>query len=247
MFLVSVACKADIIVSGDVNIGNGIDGSAAAPIGDNSRFFSNILGSGTKVVLQESATAVDSSVMGAYTSIANFYTGLGVTVITTTAAFTASDLAGASLLISALPQSAYTPTEIALMSSFLSASNTVFFIGENEQVPLNENAIINAALSDLGSGLSIASAEDDAGWHTATGSQIAINPLTTGVNSFVYADVSEVSGGTPLFFTTSGAPFVEAAAPVSAPVPEPSTFSMMLLVLLWLASISGIRRTVTGQ
>lgn len=122
--LVSVACEAGIILSGDLNIGNGIDGSFGAPIGDNGHFFSNILGSGTKVVWQEGYSV--GSAGDAYTSIANFYTGLGVTVDTITGEFTAGDLAGARLLISAVPLSAYTPGEIALMGGFLSTGNTLF-------------------------------------------------------------------------------------------------------------------------
>lgn len=236
MFLVSIACKAsEIVVSGDLNIGNGIDGSFGAPIGDNGRFFSNILGGGTKVVVQEGYSVGSAS--DAYTSIANFYTGLGVTVDITTAPFTASDLAGARLLISAIPLSAYTPSEITLMSSFLSSGNTVFLIGENGGFAegVAANGFVNSALSSLGAGMSLVDAVDDSGFHTATGSQIAVNPLTTGVNTFVYGAVSEVSGGTPLFFTTSGAPFVAVSSGMV--VPEPCTVSLLFVGIAGLAAL----------
>ncbi len=234
IFSVAVVCRAGtIVVSGDVNIGNGIDGSFGAPIGDNGRFFLNILGSGTKVVFQEGFSG--GSAADAYTSIGNLYTGHGVTVDTITVPFTAGDLAGASLLISAVPLAAYTPAEIALMSGFLNGGNTVFFMGENGGFAegVAGNGFINTALSSLGSGLFLVNAVDDSGFHTAVGSQIALDPLTSGVNSFVYAAVSEVNGGTPLFFTTSGAPFVE----VSAAVPEPGTLVMLGSGLLGLAGV----------
>jgi hypothetical protein len=226
---VLLTCKAVIIVSGDVNIGNGIDGSSGAPVGDNGRFFANVLGNGAKVVLQEGYTA--GSAADAYASIASFYSGRGVLVDTISAPVTSSDLAGARLLISAIPLSAYTPTEISLMSSFLGAGNIVFFMGDNSAFTEGAagNGFINSALSSLGSGLRIVNADDDNGFHTGTGSQIAANPLTAGVNSFVYAAVSEVSAGTPLFFTTSSAPFV------MVDVPEPSAGALLLagLALLW--------------
>jgi hypothetical protein len=215
----SVASKADTIVSGDVNIGNGIDGSDSAPVGDNGVFFANILGTGTKVLLQEGYSF--GSVGKAYSSIISFYTGLSVTVDVTTTALDEGDLEGANLLISAIPLNAYTASEITLMSSFLSAGNTLFFIGENDFFAQGTaaNGFINDALASLGSGLSLVNANEDAGYHTATGLQIAGNPLTTGIDAFVYAATSEVSGGTPLFFTLSGAPFIA----VEATVPEPTS------------------------
>jgi hypothetical protein len=226
MFSVSVACKASIIVSGDSDI---IQGLSFVPPPDNRVFFANILGSGTKVVFQEGfAPAIFGPLIGFYTGI------LGVTVDTTTTTFTASDLAGANLLISEVPLSAYTPSEITLMKGFLSAGNTVFFIGEWGLAGFPEgmagNGFINTALSSLGAGLSLVNADDDPIAALAVGSQIAKNPLTAGVNSFSYAATSEITGGTPLFFTTSGAPFVA----VAAPVPEPSS------ALLLFAGVAGL-------
>ena len=94
VFSATVACRAAIIVSGDVNIGNGIDGSAGGIVGDNGRFFANVLGNGTRVVLQEGYS--QGSAVTSYSAISNFYKGRGVTVDVTTGAFTASDLAGAN-------------------------------------------------------------------------------------------------------------------------------------------------------
>jgi hypothetical protein len=219
----SVVSNADTIVSGDVNIGNGIDGSYGAPLGNNGDFFANILGAGTKVLLQEGFSG--GSAAYAYSSIVTFYTDRGVTVAVTTSALTPSDLKDTSLLISAIPLSPYTASEIGLMSGFLSAGNTLFFIGENDGFVqgMQANEFINAALGSLGSGLSLVNANDDPDYNTATGSQIATNPLTTGIDNFVYAATSEVSGGTPLFFTLSGAPFIA----VEATVPEPSSWLLL--------------------
>jgi len=237
LFPVLFTCRSAIIVSGDVNIGNGIDGSAGAPIGDNGRFFANILGGGTKVVLQEGYS--QGSGLAAYGSIANYYTGRGVLVDAITTPFSSSDLAGAQLLISGVPLSAYTPTEISLMSSFLGAGNSILFMGENNAFPegVAANGYINTALTSLGSSLRLVNALDDSNFHTAVGSQIAVNPLTAGVNSFVYAAVSEVSGGTPLFFTTSSAPFV------MVEVPEPSAGALLLAGLaLFLSTVKSKSR-----
>jgi hypothetical protein len=57
LLFVAAAAHADIlVVSGDSNLGNGIDGSAGMPIADNGLFFSNLLGAGTHVALRTTTT-----------------------------------------------------------------------------------------------------------------------------------------------------------------------------------------------
>lgn len=222
LFAAAAAGRAGtIFLSGDINIGNGIDGSNGAPVGDNGMFFSNVLGAGTKVVFQEGlgegAPAADS--------ISTWYTSHGKTVDAITGDFTSSDLAGASLLISALPLASYSTADITLMQGFLSAGNTVFFIGEFSAFSTYDT-FINMALSALGSEMVLEINNVDDGFHTATGGQIASNPLTVGVNNFVYGAVSEVLGGTPLILDSSSQAFVAVEGP------EPSTTLFVLGGLL---------------
>ena len=122
-----------ILVSGDVNIGNGIDGSFGVPIGNNGVFFRNVLGAGTSVLFQTGFS--DGSAGLAYTSIASLYSGLpGVTETTITTAPTAAQLTGVSLFLSALPLTPYSAADLSVLASYLASGGTVFFLGDNNSV-----------------------------------------------------------------------------------------------------------------
>jgi hypothetical protein len=172
--------------------------------------------------------------------MANYYNTLaGVTATQTTNA-SVTDLSGVNLFISMLPQAAYSSGEITAMKSFLSGGGTLFLIGEaSGYVPGGISIpFLNDALAELGSPLSFIAAPDDPSQHDATGAQIASNPLTNGVHDLLYAFTSEVTGGTPLFFTTSKAAFIEVSAGEVSGVPEPAALPVMLLggaALLYLA------------
>ena|SRR5271157_399125 len=234
------AVAGTIVVSGDSNLGNGIDGSGGAPFGDNGVFFSNLLGSGMNVVLQPTTNGDTFTEVSSQNAIIAYYTGLGKTVSTVTTV-TSGSLAGANLFIGFLPDIAYTPSEISAISAFLSGGGTVLFTGEWVPFDPGADANINAALLAMGSTLQINPAGLDLEWHTATGSQIAINPLTSGVNSFVYAATSGVSGGTPLFYTTNGTPFVEVNT--ATVTPEPGSLILLGSGLIGLAGV--LRRKIS--
>ncbi|MBD2505397.1 P-loop NTPase family protein [Anabaena azotica] len=211
-----------IFLSGDTNIVNPLVGSFDTPVDPgNVQFFTNILQNGTNVVVQSSNSG-SSSVANAEFEFNSFYNSLpGVTSTIVSDPITESVLSDADLFISFLPDESFTAAEIESLSDFLNNGGSIFFLGENSNFP-DENARINTALEGLGSNLRIVNDLFDSGFNTATGSQIASNPFTVGVNTFTYAapsEVSTVSGGISLFFGTTGQTFlaVENTTPVSEP------------------------------
>ncbi len=206
-----------IFASGDVNI---IDGLGSDP--GNLRFFTNILSGGTTVVVEGEGTFWEGD-------LNTFYNGLaGVSSSILAAPITPGALAGADLFVSILPSTSYSASENAAMSGHLGAGGSVFLIGDNLSFAA-QNARINAALSALGSGMTIVDDLFDTGPHTATGSQIAADPFNTGVTTLYYAAPSEVDtvvGGTPLFFGTGATPKAFVAY---ERIPEPATLTLLAL------------------
>jgi len=227
-----------ILLSGDSNLGNPIDGSSFAPVDPgNAVWFTNILGAGTTVKIQNEF--LSGSPLASFAAINTHYNGLtGVTSSLFAGTITDAVLNGVDLFIAAMPSDAYAASEIGALSTFVSGGGTLFFLGDNGFCCDPENARINAALAALGSGMSLLDMTLDSGFHTATGVQIAADPFNTGVTSFTYAAVSGVSGGTFLFKSTDGTPFV-AHEGVEAPIPEPATIG---LLALGLAGIARARR-----
>jgi hypothetical protein len=132
---------------------------------------------------------------------------------------------------------------MSAIQSFLASGGNVLLTGEYIPFDPNADANINALLTFLGSPMSLGSTEIDAGFHTATGSQIAATPYTAGVTQFSYAATTSVSGGTPVFLTTTGVPFVEYTT-TSAAVPEPSSVVMLLSILVVAGFVIRRRATV---
>jgi PEP-CTERM motif len=220
-----------VILSGDVNIGNGIDGSSGASVdAGNTQFFKNILGAGTNVLIQEGNLGLGASLVTSDNAISTLYSGLpGVTSTTITFAPVASNLAGVNLFISSEPDTAYNATNLSALAAFLSGGGTALFIGDNGAFAplLAADGFINSALAVLDPSLSLDGSALDAGYNFATGGHIASDPLTTGITSFEYAYVSGVTGGTDLFFTSNDTPFVTTNTVASTvPVPEPVTLSL---------------------
>jgi hypothetical protein len=229
-----------IVVSGDNNIGNGIDGSdSSSVVAGNSTFFSNLLGTGTKVLIETTPNG-DGSETTSQTSIINFFTGLpGVTVTTTTTA-TAAQLAGQNLYISLLHDAAYSGTEISAISAFLSAGGTALFTGEYGGFDLAGDNFLNAALTALGSTMQLDEGTYDGGFQNVSGGAIVPGPLTAGITSFQLAATSGVTGGNPVFLTAVGGPaFIETSDTAGAAVPEPST---MILIGGAGMVLAGLRR-----
>jgi hypothetical protein len=224
-----------IILSGDSNIINLLDGSAGEAINPgNQIFFRNILGSGTKVVVQNNCGNCAGSLATANATVNTFYGSLGGVTSTLLAGnVTSASLSGASLFVSILPATSFTSSELAALNGF---GGTVFFLGENGISafdPFNTN--INLAIAGLGGSMSIIPGTFfDSGFQTAVGTHIASNPLTAGVTSFRYALSSEVSGGTTLFTGLDNQKFVAVQT-----VPEPD---ILMLIGFGLAALTCIRK-----
>src|SRR5260370_39139726 len=103
-------------------------------------------------------------------------------------------------------------------SAFSAAGGSICLMGEALGFAPSQDANLNLLLTGLGSPMRIVPDDLDSGIHTATGSQIAVDPLTTGVTSFTYAVVSQVSGGTTVFHTTVTQTFIaETGATLAVP------------------------------
>jgi hypothetical protein len=228
------------MLSGDTNILNAVNGSAGEAVNaGNQQFLLNVLNGGTNVLVHNNCSGCSGSLTGAPDIVNDYYNSVGgVTSSLHAGAVTAGSLSGINLFVSILPASAFSAAEIAALAGF---GGDIFFIGENAAFP-TQNGNINAALSGLGSSMTVLNATFDAGFNSATGSQIAADPYTAGITLFRYAAPSEISvtGGTALFFGKGAQPFV-AYDKGSQTVPETAS---VLLVGLGIAGLSLIRRKV---
>jgi hypothetical protein len=195
-----------VIVSGDIefaratNAAGNAEGTGFVDAG-NQKFFTNVLGSGTKVIVETSVAGSSNDVDPALVA---FYQGLGANVTEVDAGdLTASDLTGGRLFLDAVPNDPFGTSEISALQGFSQGGGTIFLLGDNANFA-TEDANVNTDLTALGSGLQLVPETLDADYHTGNSSQIVSNPLTAGISSFTYGGVSAVSGGTPLFLTSGG-------------------------------------------
>lgn len=207
-----------IVAAGDITPVFSLTDTSPNPATAGTRqFFSNVLGSGTSVLVQ--ATSLNSF---AGLEIDEFYSSLaGVTstLLAAGAAVTAADLAGKDLFLAPAPD-AFTAGEIAVIGAFVASGGALYIMGEGVFPWLS--ADINALLAGIGSSLSLGSTDFDDGPQTATGAEIVAHALTAGVLSFDYGATVLVSGGSPLFLTNDLQPFV-AVEGAAATVPAPAT------------------------
>ena len=122
--------------------------------------------------------------------IINFYNGLvGHSSAIVTGQLNTINLAGVNLLWAVQPADAYTSAELTTMSNFLAGGGRIAFMGEHGSFAPNENLRINAALTALGSTISINNVILDSGFRSASvgDGQILSHALTTGVNTYQYA------------------------------------------------------------
>jgi hypothetical protein len=101
------------------------------------------------------------------------------------------------LLWAVQPSDSYTPAELNTMAAFLSGGGRIAFMGEHGGYAPDENDRISAALSFLGSGMSIINLYPDPGYHDATvgNGQILPHTLTAGVNTYNYACFAPLTMG----------------------------------------------------
>lgn len=217
-----------IFLSGDVNIITSLDGSFGDTVNPgNQLFFQNILGSGTRVVIHDRSAAPSGLLINTINSYYNSLSGVSSSVLS--GSLTSAALAGANLFISMLPATDFSPEELIALSSF---GGDILFIGDSaEQFPeYVDNTRINAALSALGSSMSLLDITFGRGPQIATGSQIAADPYTLGVTSLHFAVPSEISvgRGKALFFGRGGQPFIGYEV---VGVPEPASLLLIGLGL----------------
>ncbi|MGH9320997.1 MAG: PEP-CTERM sorting domain-containing protein [Vicinamibacteria bacterium] len=211
--------------------------TSPTPNAGNQQFFLNVLGTGTSVlVLDTLVTSVFS------TPVNDFYNSqAGVSSTLFSGAVTGALLSGVDMFFSPLPDDSFTVSELDALSGFLDGGGTVFFAGDNPGFAPDPNARINAALAALGSGMLILNVALDIGDHDALPGQILPDPFTTGVTTFNYGGMSEVSGGTPVFASLEGSPFVAyEETNGQTPVPEPG---ILLLLGAGLVALSRRRRS----
>jgi len=220
--ILSGTASALLILSGDSNIGNALDGSFGAPVNTNNQtWFSNILGSGTTVQIQDEYFS--GSVFDSTNAVNNYYNGLGgVSSSLFSGTITDSTLSGVDLFLSILPNNSYSASETSALQNFLGGGGTLFLLGENSSFS-TENSNINSLLTALGSSMSLGNVTLDGGFNTT--SNIDADPLNTGVSDFTYAATTNVvSGGTSLIRTLNGTTFI---AYESTTVPEPSVLALL--------------------
>lgn len=197
------------------------DAPNAADPGDGT-FLTNILGAGT-----EARVLLTSVNPGTQTEPISFLTSLpGVNASYFNGPVTDAKLAGVDLFLVPLLDHTADASEVSAISSFLAAGGTLLLMSDTNSVPVLTQSVAdtNALLAALGSTISITGAVLDIGSQTATGSAIAVTPLTAGVTSFTYGSTSIVTGGTPLLYTKNGSTMM-AYDGLSA-VPEPATLTL---------------------
>ncbi len=233
-----------VIASGDSNITSALTAGNGPPVDPgNQRFFRNVLGSGTRVLIAA------NSIGFATTPANNFYNSLsGVTSSIDTNLVTAADLVGVNVFLSIARSNAYSNAEIAALSAFSAAGGTILVTAEFGAFT-TEIVVANGLLAGLGTGQVIVPGQFGTGsFETASGSQIAANPLNTGVTSFTFAATSQVTGGTTLFTTQgpNGVAFVTVANLGPAAVATPAPASLAVLGLALPAMLAAFRRRRAG-
>ncbi len=139
---------------------------------------------------------------GADNDLNSFYVSEGFTSSLFTGAVTDTTLAGASLFVAMLPDDNFAASEITAMNNFLSTGGRIMFMGEQNGFAPAENARINLALFQLGSGLSLGTLSlDTAGLQNTNPAQISDHPLNNGIDLINYGSVNAIVGtsGSVLF------------------------------------------------
>lgn len=225
-----------IVVSGDGNFANALDGSGGVPLdANNQQFFVNVLGGGTTVLVQ-SVVSTSPSLNVADTAVNNFYNGLGgVSSSIYSGLVDATALSGIDLYVSIVPNDAYTVAEIGALSSFVGSGGSLFLLGDNSSFS-TENGYLNSLLAGLGSSMSIVDG-------AVSGAIPVADSLTVGVGNAQYVLGSTVSGGTLLFQSSFGDRLVAYENTPVVNIPEPGTLGLFGLGLAGLC-LARRKRTV---
>ncbi len=230
VFLISVASVSDsfagtIVLSGDANIGNPIDGSTTSYVDpNNALFFRNILGTGTRVRIHSESS--DPSIVTSTSAMNNFYNSLSGVMSTldlSGSAITNSLLAGVDLFI-IHPSDPFNPSEVAAFSTFLTGPGTLFFLAENQWDFFDANDAINSVLTSLGSSLRVANNTMGYGFNTSVNLN-NVDPLISGLSQFTYGTHNSLTGGIQLVGSFDvNVPVVAYERLTISAIPEPSSF-----------------------
>jgi len=219
------AMAANIFLSGDSNIVDPLTGNGTPINPGNQRFFRNILGSATNVALLDTSVRFLEEVPN---DISSFYSSLpGVSTSIINGTVSTASLASSQLFVVVVPEDRFSASELSAIVSYVAAGNSVFFLGElNDSLFNVGNDAINAALSALGSSMSIVKkALFDVDYNPTT---IGVDPLTAGVLSMVHGAPSRVSGGTQILFGTGGQPFFAFETVGISVVPVPASLPLLV-------------------
>jgi hypothetical protein len=220
-------------LTGDSNVLNPIDGSFGASINSgNQNFFRNVLGEGTKVLIQNEYVPPETG--SGTNALNNFYNGLSGVTSTTDypgSEITSSLLAGIDLFVFR-PRTAFTSSEATALIQFVSGAGKFLLIGENSTLDVAQ-ASVNELLVAMGSAMRLQNSAIGVGFVTTP--NINVDPLTEGVASMSYNFTNSISGGTPLVRTADASGVIIAYENFVA-VPEPgsallSGFAVMVLAL----------------
>jgi hypothetical protein len=229
-----------IVLVGDSQVANAVDPSVADAL--NQRFFRNVLGTGTRVLVHASNGAGIDIVDRADTAANTYYNTLsGVTSALFSGSITVADLAGIDLFVSIVPDDAYTASEVTALRDFVNGAGVLFLLGENNLSVFDvANAALNALVTGVGGTMSLL--DDIVGGDAF---RVAQDPLTDGVPVLDYAGGSPVSGGLVLF--TEEPPSlkpliaIETVGSTAVPVSVPGTLA---LLGLGFAGLAGFRRVL---
>lgn len=221
--------SAVVFVSGDGDIVDHL-GSPGPIDAGNQLLFKNALQGGTSVAVLRNTypgccESFDEEISAFYNSLP------GVSATTIIGTVTSANLSGMNLFLSAIPDDAFTASEITALNNFRTSGGGIFFLGENRSFPAY-NGYINSALSAMGIGMSIGVGTEEREYVTVTGADITASGFTTGVTAFTYAAPSTVVGGVTLVKNVNHLPILA----VDVNVPEPGSAALAALTMAMLSA-----------
>lgn len=237
--LVSRAHAGELFVAGDTNIFDSLlgggDNNAPLDVG-NQRLLLNMLGQGKAVLVLDTTTERLTEMAELVCDY--FRTVPGITASLTDGDITTDALTEFNLLIAAAPDRDFSTPEIEAMKSFLLKGGNILLTGENQHPAfVAVNYSVNAAITGLGSSLSLNPAYIDGGdYYQAT---ILSDHFTKGVTTFSFAYTSQIDGGVPLFKASQGRTFIAR----ETIVPEPISATLTATICGAFAMSRLLRRT----
>jgi hypothetical protein len=214
----SPVCAGYIVAVGDVTPLLSIENAG------NARFFSNVLGDGTHVLIHGGA-AFGDPVRSYFDSVP------GVTTRRTDqnhGDLAQRDFDRLDLLILVSPRFFFVDAEVDLVRDFLRRGGSLISIVEDGFTPEPNRVlnVMNQFMDELGSELKFIPGRQYINVPAVGPSRVMPHRLTEGVTTFLYSAAHRITGGEPLLLLTNGQPFASA----ELTVPEPATISLTAFV-----------------